>query len=438
LDARPVTTGLSWRCRISEVLCLPGLALAALACSSTSQGGADATSIGVGGGRGGAAPATTGSGAGGSTSSGAAGSPPCTEGLACDPANCGSPGHDCLGGECVACACQPVRIATLSNTVVLAMAVDAGHLFLAENAADGLPSIVSIDRSDWTSKSLATWPDGEGDAKRIFVRNGFVYFYVGWPDMAIKRVPIDGSAPPEIVVGSTDQGGPLAIDDTDIYHLVAVDPTVCPEETFEVRKTSLTTGESVALVTTGGGYLLGYTVQLALDDTNVYGLVPNWATGDCVLLSEVFSVPKAGGPKVTLLDYNAGFGTGLLPGSLMGLAGDKLIFWRDDDIVRSFASLPSAGGALTDYGVGDGFLIGALDETGLAWIDVDDSVSSHRALKTFSLDGSTPPTATEVPVNSSGPYFYFDAFAMDDRAVFWELQNDAASCCDVEVWMLAR
>lgn len=47
-----------------------------------------------------------------------------------DPANCGACGHDCGGGECVAGACQPVRVAgNLDRPYSLAVSPESGQVF---------------------------------------------------------------------------------------------------------------------------------------------------------------------------------------------------------------------------------------------------------------------------------------------------------------------
>ena len=45
-----------------------------------------------------------------------------------DPANCGTCGHDCLGGECANSLCEPIELATGQGTL-RGIVVDATHVY---------------------------------------------------------------------------------------------------------------------------------------------------------------------------------------------------------------------------------------------------------------------------------------------------------------------
>lgn len=84
-----------------------------------------------------------------------------------DPKNCGGPGHDCFGGDCVANVCQPVVIAQDQNRPLWIVA-DATHLFwinggtLTTNGAacDPTKSDGSIVRTKRDGTELVRIADG--------------------------------------------------------------------------------------------------------------------------------------------------------------------------------------------------------------------------------------------------------------------------------------
>ncbi len=61
----------------------------------------------------------------------------CAKDVRADPKNCGTCGHDCLGGTCSAGACQPVRLAVDRSNLTW-MAIDATHVYFCEDAVHRL------------------------------------------------------------------------------------------------------------------------------------------------------------------------------------------------------------------------------------------------------------------------------------------------------------
>lgn len=70
-----------------------------------------------------------------------------------DPKNCGYCGHDCLGGFCVASACQPVVVATKQQWPV-AITVDATNVYWT-NGQSGAP-LGSVVKADLSSGKIVT------------------------------------------------------------------------------------------------------------------------------------------------------------------------------------------------------------------------------------------------------------------------------------------
>ena len=112
---------------------------------------------------------------------------PCTNTLT-DTFNCGSCGHDCLGGACLAGQCQPVVIATELGQP-MAIALDVTHVYWT-NATTG-----DVRRAPITGGAAETLYDGPigTDLGDGLVRTGTdVYFTIGDADGGVFRCAATG------------------------------------------------------------------------------------------------------------------------------------------------------------------------------------------------------------------------------------------------------
>jgi hypothetical protein len=75
----------------------------------------------------------------------------CDANLTDDPTSCGSCGHDCAGGTCVAGVCQPLDLVSApSGQTVRAIAIDSSHLYWG-NTTDQTVVIANLDGTSPTS-----------------------------------------------------------------------------------------------------------------------------------------------------------------------------------------------------------------------------------------------------------------------------------------------
>jgi hypothetical protein len=173
-----------------------------------------------------------------------------------DPKNCGAPGHDCLGGDCIDAVCQPVVIAELQNRP-LSVVVDATHVYwinqgsltVATNPvcdaaksdgsvvrtkldgselvriADGLPCPSAIALGPDNHVYFSTYGASTGSsssiwkvAKDVTATTPATEIYSGLPN--VNSILFDGptlywadegpvSAPGRVVRGSSDGGAPV-------------------------------------------------------------------------------------------------------------------------------------------------------------------------------------------------------------------------------------
>jgi hypothetical protein len=116
--------------------------------------------------------------------------PPCGD-LGNDPSNCGVCGHSCLGGACVAGACQPVRLASAGS--VGGIALDDGFVYYAETN-----TISRVPIAGGEPKVLVTLP-GQLALATLAIDAGHLYFaYDDGATPTIARAPIDGGAPEDL------------------------------------------------------------------------------------------------------------------------------------------------------------------------------------------------------------------------------------------------
>jgi hypothetical protein len=171
----------------TALLGLDGKQYAAGVGGTTSSSTSHATS-GTLSGAGGATSSTTSPGAGGgpvTSSSGTGGTPTCPGAdITTDPLNCGRCNHNCLGGACLAGACQPVSVVSGSFVVPSLLAIDKNWVYYATGV--GSPNVLWFrgvhDLPNATAAQLGTI-DG---AQNLAAAGG----YVGW----VSSTLVDGGS----------------------------------------------------------------------------------------------------------------------------------------------------------------------------------------------------------------------------------------------------
>jgi hypothetical protein len=231
--------------------------------------------------------------------------------LQSDGANCGSCGHDCLGGACNAGVCQPVVLVS-GPSLVHALAVDAQSLYFT---SDGFPS-GSVQKMSLSGGAVTTLVSGVATPQGIAVDATFVYWASEYGN-TISRIPIGGGAPTTLLSGVTDAMG-VAVDASAIYFSTI--------DTGSVWKAPLSGGSPVLLGTTTAA--AGGVTGVAVDAGHLY-----FGT-----YSTVAQVPLAGGATTTLV-------TGAND-AISVAVDDTFLYWTDlygGGLMRQ----PLAGGPAT-------------------------------------------------------------------------------------------
>ena len=79
--------------------------------------------------------------------------------LQTDPGNCGTCGHDCLGGACVAGACQPFALAS-NQQDPYDLAIDGTNVYWVDNTSTGTVNACALTGCNNTPTVLATGQNG--------------------------------------------------------------------------------------------------------------------------------------------------------------------------------------------------------------------------------------------------------------------------------------
>ena len=158
-----------------------------------------------------------------------------------DSANCGTCGHDCLGGICEQAKCQPVRLDTSSNEL-RSIFLDETHIYFA-----GIGAIGRVPKAGGPVETVATFT---GTAFRMTEHGGYLYFAV--PDVqVVARTPISSiDAAAEII----DSGaGPLSgiVSDGAYAYWATTDPA------GRIRRTQIGTGTRSDVTPTNVGMMHG-------------------------------------------------------------------------------------------------------------------------------------------------------------------------------------
>lgn len=122
-----------------------------------------------------------------------------------DPKNCGSCGHDCLGGACQAGACRPFVMASETiDDVLEAIAVSPTHVFYTDFTTGKLRRVPRTGPS--TVETVYATSAGTSLGLDVAWRDGFVYFAdTSTVTGRILRCPDTGCVgAPEVMLGSLD------------------------------------------------------------------------------------------------------------------------------------------------------------------------------------------------------------------------------------------
>jgi hypothetical protein len=216
----------------------------------------------------------------------------CSKDFRTDSNNCGGCGHSCLGGACMASACQPVTIAK-DQMGPLGIAVSATQVFWVNR---GRPALWRAAKDGKDQRRVDVGEDGISDPFDIAVENETVYWTELTPNIVFSK-PLAGG-PKDATVPGPGTAGYLAVEGGNVvladhrpgFGIVLNRRVLYPE-----------------LDTVSG---------LALLDTAVF-----WARQSA---RKIMAGSLTGAPASTIVDTN---------GIVNGVAADeKNVYWAEDGL----------------------------------------------------------------------------------------------------------
>ena len=297
-----------------------------------------------------------------------------------DPHNCGTCGHDCLGGDCLSSLCQPVILA--SNGYPNGIAVDATHVYWT----DLITGVMRLPLAGGTPELLAPADSPEA----IALDPAHVYWTA---KNSVGRIDLGGGTATSLLSTTLKTGAwALAIDGSTLYWADQILGTIQVIPVGGGPSTTVAKGLSAP-------------DGVVVDATDVY-----WAEGtDQQTEGSISRMPKAGGSPVTLAAHQQG------PRALA--LDDTSVYWTDSAVyVPSPTGLvmkaPKSGGAATPLASGQGNPLGiAVDATDVYWVNSD----SGTVMRV--------PKGGGTAVTLASAQFYPTAVAVDGSAVYWTTQQ---------------
>ena len=272
-----------------------------------------------------------------------------------DGANCGTCGHDCLGGMCTASVCQPVQlVGDLNGASYLAQ--DADTLYWT-NFGGG--TVMSIPKAGGTATTLAT---GQIEPLGISVNATSVY-WANYGSTTVQQVYLNGTNLTTVAMGQTAPAA-TALDATHLYWANYAG-------TPSVFKANLDGTNPVVLAMSQGGasclvvdatavywvdYVDGAVRRVNLDGTNLLTLAMGQAAPNfCALDATNFYWTSSGSSTTATGTVNQIVKDGSTPAIAIatsqalpsGIAVDgSTIFWLNEH-ASTVVSAPVGGGAST-------------------------------------------------------------------------------------------
>jgi hypothetical protein len=130
-----------------------------------------------------------------------------------DGKNCGTCGHDCLGGACTGGKCQPIAIAT-GQTAVNGVALDANGIYWTRSGSNSIAGVVATAKLDGTGLTpLSSAGVGESDYAPA-VGGGYLYFIQTAGSLrAVWRCQLPScNGGPSLIAGNQPVATDLALD----------------------------------------------------------------------------------------------------------------------------------------------------------------------------------------------------------------------------------
>jgi sugar lactone lactonase YvrE len=297
----------------------------------------------------------------------------CSANLGSDPNNCGACGHGCLGGNCVAGACQPILLAA-GPPGAEGIAVDAVNVYWTVS----VPSAGAVDQVGILGGSPLTLASHRDTPFSVVAIGADVYFTEY--GTALSKVPVGGGDTTVIDPGITSSTRHLTHDGAAFYWTNEAAGVVTRLPFGASGDTPFVIGQSIP-------------AGLVIDAQSAY-----WVNAG------------AGTVATAPIAYDGGAGQVLATGSAnpLFLTADATTLYWTTEVGGEVLSVPKSGGAVTTIAVGQGNPHGiVVDGPHLYWVNHGDGL----VMRAPSGGGS----ATVLAMGQQGPM----GLAVDAVSLYW-------------------
>jgi hypothetical protein len=312
-----------------------------------------------------------------------------------DPAHCGRCGHDCLGGDCVDGACQPVSLAT-GQATLWAITQDASHVYFSAATNAGEWSFYRVAKAGGAPELVAAL--GDTHLPRDIAVDDAELFWADWDMASVFKVGKTGGGAVEQVTPFTavfmrtlSLCGPS---DTSVYF-----GSVFNDGLHSAPKA----GGAASPVATAF-----WPFGLTCDDTHLYWIDNDTAMGPMV--GRIRRAPKIDGSQAVDIAAAAVFNTDTAISNIGGdihLEGNH-VYWlnANGEIARVVKDGSMPAEIFLDDEVGAAGL--TVDSQHLYWLNHDEGRVKRLAL-------ADPRSVEVLAEGEAGPV----AIVGDASAIFW-------------------
>jgi hypothetical protein len=332
-----------------------------------------------------------------------------------DDKNCGTCGHDCLGGKCMASKCQPAKLFS-GGIATYGLAVDATNIYFSDINAGALYTMPKNATAPSTATKIADTPDPL--LYDVVADATGVYFSWGSGSSgskgALETITPDGGNRFALMQDASIPRG-LSLDNTNVYFALTY---LSPVQVGFVPRTAK---NSTAQILSAN--------EPDTDNTHVSGGYLYWGGESKTTVRSCTTNQPPTGCQATLAD----FVTGLNASEALG-ANTKNVFISGYDILyQATKGVPGATGVAQNqpqvYSI-------AADDKDIYWLDLGTNPNmfndgSVRHCPIDAASGTVKCTVTDgeiIATSDQNPR----VIVMDDKAVYWTVQLEGA------VYRLAR
>jgi hypothetical protein len=342
--------------------------------------------------------------------------------VSADPKNCGSCGHDCLGGTCTGGTCQPVAVLSSLGGGVRLLGIDAQNLYYALPSGSSASYAYQVGKTPGGLATLAC-----EDIPRMTFLSVIGNYLLGSPGYLVYMSTMGAS-------GTCQNGGATAVSDNGNDRLVAWGST--QPSLFGMANTSPDGEYGVIITWYQPGSANSFPPRFygtSTTDTSlayrsffqygtvVYGIRDRHDNTTNQDVHSLISVNSAGS-TIAESERTAGL-TGTM--NIVDVNAQSVLFWDAPSTDGIFSRVTVAGSSarhtIATLSPAPESLLATEDSSGLYWFDGGGNVKRCSTTTTTAAPGCSGTPAIVATGQHGSGYLY-----RDEQALYWADQSQGA------------